>query len=472
MQIFPLTGALPPEIVCRSMRTLAVQKPKNPRPPFRVEERQCDFSEQMFEHVVNLMTWNSQMALYDTLTPGRSLYVLAGYGTQEVLPVKIKGAGGIKTIENQGNRTACLVSPEPHRRYSPVRQPHFVLGPDYTMDVVLGSVKSMFSCSADACRNEYGLQQKAWNHGIAFPSLLHGSFQEETDLTGRQTGAVAIVADPEYRTVGQANYFDIVERDGKPYAIMMLGDRMMATPLEVMSGVRARIIGMMGTVKRALLVDAGIARHAGHEGNFLVSADRRRMVASDFDSAKDLATLDADMRAYQILRDVAHDTWRVLSKFALKFELRDEALGALAQKDCNPVYAFLRGFFGKTVSTDRIDAEAERLTQRFVDFARQNRQHVAASKQQATETNAAIAMSLSTKVFYPLFTDCVVACTALLRIDDDVRGRGFVLPEISESDLRVKADRGLEIFDRVVQEESDRAVDLMKKEGKDIHEYF
>ncbi len=455
------------------MASLAVKMPENPRPQFRVAERQPVLPEDLVEDIVRMATWNARFALYDTMTPGRSLYTFRASQQGEVdSPMKLKGAGGLTSLDVDGKRISLLVPPEPRRQYSPARQLHFVLGQDYTLGAVLGSVKSMYSCSADACRNEYALQRKANEHRIAMPPLLHGTFEGETDLLGRQTGAIAVAANPEYQTVGRMNAFKIMERNGKPYAHTVLGADVIAVPLDVMSTLRATTVRMMGEVKRTLLVQAGIARHAGHEGNFLINPERTHVIASDFDSATELSALDADVRAFQVLRDVAHDAWRVLYKFASGFGVRDEALAALAHKDANPVRAFLLGFFGKTVSAERIEAEAERLTQRFLRFVRDRKSEIEKPVTDAPPGSEAIVQSLSAKKLYPLFTDCIVACVALLQADDDVRNRGYVLPDISEPDLRAKADRGLEIFDRMVDEESDRAHALMKAEGKQIADYF
>lgn len=446
-----------------------------PRPKFEIDKRNDSMPPEFIERVVEFMNWNAKLAVYDLVNAGRSLYVFADFnseGQHYASPVKLKGAAGLR-VERTPERRSIIMPPQPKDQYSPVRQPHFIMRPDYELGAVLSPRKSKYSMTRAGANNEYNLHEKANAADIAFPSIVSGRFSGETDVNGDETGAVAIAADHNYKPVADYNRFSVHELDGKNVAVLSATEsRIVTAPLSVVSEMQQSLNESMATIKRRSLLVAGISSHAGHEGNYLLHPETKHMVITDLDTARDLSKVDKDVRPFSVLRDVSHDLWRCISRFMLRFGTTDETIDLIQHDTTSPIYGFLKGFFGTSMSEAKVQEESRRLAALFQGYMRERVSKIQGLRDSHVTSGTPMSQSEFSMQFYQFYPECIVTCQRLLCEDEEVKSKGFILPNITEQDLRRKGERGVEQFYAIAEEESDRGVAQMTSEGKEPKDYF
>jgi hypothetical protein len=378
---------------------------------------------------------------------GRSVYAHTKGGIFPFGAIKAKGLFGTTLLEDRSWR---LCASYPEIKYSGAAT-HLALTSEMRIVKVKGKPKSLYSLRYDSAVNEFNVQSRLAQHGLAFPGLAAGRFQlnnqPQLDLYNAEIGVSFTAHDPTYQELMNFVAFTLLRRpDGgisviRPPRGPLAGRKGSLVIEDQMINYVVKFAERIGKLRQRCHLEAGVGRHVGHSGNFLYSEEKDELLVTDTDSAVLLESLEEDRRGPLVIRDIAADMLRWTEELCTRcFEF---SIVEGIKRNRYPIFrTYLSGYFSGLVGVNEIEKTAMVLQHKLYHFLTENRSllnEISASKTKKLFTHELPSSTLPERkawfnVFFP-FIEPLIAETYLLARKSDLRQR-FLLPDYTPDEIR------------------------------------
>lgn len=288
---------------------------------------------------------------------------------------KLKGAAGIEKAPS-GH---IIRTPKAHTLYEMNQPYHIGIDENFLLRVVESSPRYLFSLSDAGSRTEFGAHNKLSRVGLSTRQLVRGTFDQQKDGSGRDTGFVAIRLPEEAYELGNFTELPMLPIDKNN--VRPVGyDR--SRTLDSVLNFYAGIYGKIAAGRRRAIFDAGVARHAGHHGNIMLTMPELDIQFLDLDSVIDFHALSKKQRSAQVLRDVTGDIARLIHCYRVSL-LQVDINRGLENSETNPLNTFLQNFFRGHNDPHEIALAALEITQEFQEVLCEDLESIAAQMELA-----------------------------------------------------------------------------------------
>jgi hypothetical protein len=331
-----------------------------------------------------------------SISLGRSLYAKSDpssdWAAAGLPAIKAKGIaglsearGGMGYMELPGafaivdELKYVLAPPMPKKPFIMSDRVHIAFRDNLRLTAKISAPKFWFSLPREGAEREFDSQELLAKHNLGFGAVCAGGFykaksEPEVDGISRPTGGVFLAHDPTAQTVSRfANFSTFRTASGElnvfPPSSYIRGKNEIQTGYDFQSLVENFISfsAKIADVKAKAILQAGVARHSSHDGNFWYAQSKDLVQMSDNDTCLLLKDQPEETHGTILLRDYSTFLNRIVRQLSLN--AFDAAYFSLLEEgQCRPVHRVLEQLFKGLATPEAIEETGTAITKAYLSF--------------------------------------------------------------------------------------------------------